>query len=157
MEMGWPKDQEDTPSSCNNNTASQQHSERSDRQKETILREWQNVVLPTLLRSDNGLGLTFPNISQPMPYLEPGPYGSSVRFSDYGQPALHVQPAPRYYPNQHRSWSPSRFMEAEIHHHPHPRRPAPEQPGTQGPQHISSPSQERKLHLPKLQVPDKDF
>ena len=33
---------------------------------------------------------------------------------------------------------------------------APEQPNPQGAAHIS-PAQEQKLHLPKLQVPDKDF
>ena len=116
VEMGWPKDQDETSKPCSNTLPSQQHSELTGRQRETVLKEWQTVVLPTLLRNDNGLGLTLQNISPQMPFLEHGHYGNSVPFTDYGQPGLHVPHAHRYYPSQHRSWSPSRFTEAEIHH-----------------------------------------
>ena len=40
LEMGWPKDQDEAPKTCNNNpTTQQQHSEHTDRQKEVILKE----------------------------------------------------------------------------------------------------------------------
>ena len=89
LEMGWPKDQDETSKPCSNTpTTQQQHSEHTDRQKETILKEWQTVVLPTLLthRNDSGLGLTYPSISQPMPFLEPGPYSNCL---------LYTSPSPR--------------------------------------------------------------